>query len=77
MVVGDATDSSGLAPFVGDATQLLLMPCPITEQTLVDARAVSCRVPIPLAPLASVVVLFGAVFPSVREVIESSIEHGS
>jgi hypothetical protein len=52
------------------------MPCPVAEQTLVDAQAVSCQVPISFAPLASVVVLFWAVFPPICEIIEPSIEHG-
>jgi hypothetical protein len=34
-------------------------------------------VPVPFAPLAALVVLLGAVFPSVHKVVEASVEHGS
>jgi hypothetical protein len=33
-------------------------------------------VPVPFAPLAALVILFGAVLPSVHKVIEAGIKHG-
>jgi hypothetical protein len=35
-----------------------------------------CGVPVPFAPLASFVVLIGAMLPPVCEVVEASVEHG-
>jgi hypothetical protein len=76
VVVGDAAYSSCLAPFVRDAAKLFLMPVPVAEQALVDSGAVAHGVPASLAPLASFIVLFGAVLLPICKVIEASIEHG-
>jgi hypothetical protein len=62
---------------MGDSAVLLLVPVPVTQQALVDSRAVACGVPTPFAPLASLVILFGAVLPSVGEVVEAGVKHGS
>jgi hypothetical protein len=53
------------------------MSDPIAEQALIDARAIACGVPVPLAPEAPFIVLVGAMFSPVHEVIEPCIEHGS
>jgi hypothetical protein len=68
--------SSHSASLVGDSTILLLMPVPVTQQALVDSGAVARRVSAPFAPLASFIILFGAVLPPVSEVIEAGIKHG-
>jgi hypothetical protein len=75
VVVGDTAHSSHLASLMGDSTVLLLMPVPVAQQALVDSGAVVRRVPAPFAPLALFIILFGAVFPPVSEVIEASVEH--
>jgi hypothetical protein len=76
VVIRDAAYSSRSASFVGDLTVLLLMPVSVTQQALVDSGAVARRMSAPFAPLASFVVLFGAMLPSVSEVVEASVEHG-
>jgi hypothetical protein len=53
------------------------MPVSVTQQALVNLGAVAHGVSAPFAPLAAFVVLFGAMFPPVSEVIEAGIEHGS
>jgi hypothetical protein len=77
MVVGDAAHSPCLASFVRDSAELFLMPVPIAQQALVDLGTVTCEVPTSLAPLASFVILFGAVLPPVSKVVEAGVEHGS
>jgi hypothetical protein len=62
---------------MGNSAVLLLVSVPVAQQTLVDSRAVACGVSTPFAPLASLVILFGAVFPPVGEVVEAGVEHGS
>jgi hypothetical protein len=52
------------------------MPIPVAKQALVDARAVTCGVPVSFAPLAALMVLLGAMLPPVRKVIKAGIEHG-
>jgi hypothetical protein len=52
------------------------MSVPVTEQALVDSGAVARRMPVSLAPLASFIVLLGAMLPSVRKVVEAGVEHG-
>jgi hypothetical protein len=75
VVIGDAAHSSHSASLMGDSTVLLLMPVPVTQQALVDSGAVARRVSAPFAPLASFIVLFGAVLPPVSEVVEAGVEH--
>jgi hypothetical protein len=59
-----------------DTTLFFSMPDPVAEQALVNACAITRRVPIPFIPEASFVVLVGAVFPPIGEVIEPCIKHG-
>jgi hypothetical protein len=68
--------SSHPASLMGDSTVLLLMSVPVTQQALVDSGAVVHRVPMPFAPLALFVVLFGAVLPPVSEIVKAGVEHG-
>jgi hypothetical protein len=77
MIVRDAAYSSCSASLVGDSAILLLVSVSVTQQALVDSGAIACGVSTPFAPLASLVVLFRAVLPSVSEVIEAGVEHGS
>jgi hypothetical protein len=76
VVIGDMAHSSGLASFVRDVALLLSMPNSITEQALIDMRAVVCRVPIPLTLLALFMILFGAMLLPICKVVEAGIEHG-
>jgi hypothetical protein len=76
MVVRDVAHPSRSASFVRDVAELFLVSVPITEQTLVDVRAVTRGVSMPFAPLTVLVVLFRAMFPSIRKVVEAGIEHG-
>jgi hypothetical protein len=76
VIVGDAAYSSRSASLVGDLAILLLVPVPVTQQALVDSGTVACGVSTPFAPLASFVVLFGAVLPPISEVVEAGVEHG-
>jgi hypothetical protein len=48
----------------------------IAEQALMDACAIACRVPVLFAPLASSVVLVGAMLPPIHKVVKASIKHG-
>jgi hypothetical protein len=77
MVIGDTTHSSHPASFVWDVAELLLVSIPIAEQALVNPWTVMHGVPTPFAPLAALVVLFGAMFPPVHKVVEASIEHSA
>jgi hypothetical protein len=76
VVIRDAAYLSGLASFVRDTALLLPMSNSIAEQALMDAYAIACQVPVLFAPLASFVVLVGAVLPPVHKVVEASIKHG-
>jgi hypothetical protein len=62
---------------MGDAALLLSMPNSVAEQALINACAVLCQVPIPFAPLAPFMVLFGAMLPPVRKIVEAGVEYGS
>jgi hypothetical protein len=75
VVVRDVTDSSGATAVVGDVTLLLKVPCVITEQALVDMRTLVYEVAGLPAPLAVCIIFIGAMFPSICEVIEPSIEY--
>jgi hypothetical protein len=76
MVIGDVTYSPRLASLVGDSAELLLMPVSIAEQILVDSGAVTRGMPASFAPLASFVVLLGAMLPPIGKVFEASVKHG-
>jgi hypothetical protein len=75
VVIGDVAHSSCPAPFVRDTTQLFLVSVPIAEQALINARAVTCGVPIPFAPLAALVVLLRAMFSPVCKVVKAGVKH--
>jgi hypothetical protein len=77
VVVGDATYSSCTTSLVRGSAVLFLVSVSVAQQALVDTGTVACRVPAPFTPLAAFVVLLGAVFPPVGEVIEAGVEHGS
>jgi hypothetical protein len=77
VVVGDTAHPSRMAPFVWNATELFLVSISIAEQTLVDSGTVTHGVPMSFAPLTLLIVLFGAVFPSIRKVVEAGVKHGS
>jgi hypothetical protein len=77
VIIGDAAYSSHPASLVGDSAVLLLVSVSVTQQALVDSGAIACGVSTPFAPLASLVILFGAVLPSVSEVVEASVEHSA
>jgi hypothetical protein len=76
VVVRDAAHSSCLASFVWDVAELFLVSSPIAEQALVDSQTVMRGVPMPFAPLAALIILFGAMLLPVRKVIEASVKHG-
>jgi hypothetical protein len=76
MVVGDTTYSPHSASLVGDSAELFLMSVPVAEQALVDSGAVTHGMPASLAPLASLVVLLGAMLPPIHKVVEAGVEHG-
>jgi hypothetical protein len=76
VVVGDSADPPSLASLVGDVALQFPMSGSIAEQTLIDVRAVVCRIPVPFAPLALFMILFRAMFPPVCEVVKAGIKHG-
>jgi hypothetical protein len=67
---------SSSAPFVGDVALWFPMSNSITEEALVDAGAVACGVPIPFAPLASFIILIGAMLPPIHKIVKAGIKHG-
>jgi hypothetical protein len=77
VIIRDVAHSPRSASLVGDSAILLLVSVPVAQQALVDSGAIACGVFTPFAPHASFVVLFGAVLPSVSEVVEAGVEHGS
>jgi hypothetical protein len=77
MVIRDLTDLSGTTSLVRNAALFLHVPGSITEQALVDVHTVIHNMLISFAPMAVLVVLVWAVFPSIHEVVEPSIKHGS
>jgi hypothetical protein len=76
VVVGDSADLPSSASLVGNVALQFPMSGSIAEQTLIDAHAVACRIPVPFAPLALFIILFRAMFSPVCEVVEAGIKHG-
>jgi hypothetical protein len=77
VVIGDATYSPCAASLVRGSAVLFLVPVSVAQQALVDAGTVTRRMPTLFTPLAAFVVLFGAVFPPVSEVVEAGVKHSS
>jgi hypothetical protein len=77
VVIRDMADLSSTAVPMWDATLFFEMPCQITEQALIDVCAFVCEVPRLSAPEAVGIVLVGAMFPPICEVVEPCIEYGS
>jgi hypothetical protein len=76
MIVGDVTDSSGVAASMWDVALFFEVSCPVAEQALVDVHTLVCEVAMSLAPEAVRVIFVGPVLPPVCEVVEPHVEYG-